>query len=828
MVVCGGKKMRSVIKVTVKHITSHLGRGTMLIISIMFSAGLVYAMLNMSTLTTSIVKDNFLKDFGDTNVVVYQLENNEILMNVGEGYDTDYNISTNNLYGYSTFEADTVVNLKSYSLNELDTIYDIEYLQKSDSVQGKYDIVIGEENHYRYDLELGDELVVNVSGTLYTFTIYAISVEGNSFLDANTNTLDINVNNTFVTEDLGITNPNLYMINISDFDDIKLMISEYSDLEVIDLLNDESYLTNMNMIETFLTLMASSVVLISAFIIYSTYKIIVIERLAFIGTLRSIGATKKYSSFTMILESIIYGIIGGIIGVFIGILILLGIFKVFFTNTDIAAINVDYINIGFILGTLVFALVLTVLSSLIPILKVRKYSIKQIMFEEIKNNKQMKYLNVIVGSVLILIATVLVNVSNYQNELVLSAISLLLVIIGSVMLIPLLIRVISPVINLIFYPIFKNKTTISLKNIKNDKTLINNIVLLAIGLGFIFMINNFASSVNKVVADVYGEGMFDIVIQDIDVPDQLIEDVSNLDGVTNTYVSKTVIDAETSNGFVLPFLTGIDIVDYNQYAWDDFSEVITSELIQDFENEDTIIISDFMLKKYNLKVGDIITLSVMDEEYDLTIIKSVSSILYNGTLAFIDYDLLETIYGDVGNKSLFINTDNDLEETKITIKRLYSNGILPIETLDDMEQTNQDTNDMMFFLMKAMSFLAMGIGAIGIINNFTVSFVSRRKIIANLRSLGLSKKGTSRLLIIESLLTGIIGSILGVGFGVLFFKFASYLVEAVNITSEMMSYVVADMVFVFVGGIVISLVASIYPARKLSQKNIVEEIKYEG
>ncbi|WP_168169796.1 FtsX-like permease family protein [Candidatus Izimaplasma bacterium ZiA1] len=820
--------MRSVIKVTVKHITSHLGRGTMLIISIMFSAGLVYAMLNMSTLTTSIVKDNFLKDFGDTNVVVYQLENNEILMNVGEGYDTDYNISTNNLYGYSTFEADTVVNLKSYSLNELDTIYDIEYLQKSDSVQGKYDIVIGEENHYRYDLELGDELVVNVSGTLYTFTIYAISVEGNSFLDANTNTLDINVNNTFVTEDLGITNPNLYMINISDFDDIKLMISEYSDLEVIDLLNDESYLTNMNMIETFLTLMASSVVLISAFIIYSTYKIIVIERLAFIGTLRSIGATKKYSSFTMILESIIYGIIGGIIGVFIGILILLGIFKVFFTNTDIAAINVDYINIGFILGTLVFALVLTVLSSLIPILKVRKYSIKQIMFEEIKNNKQMKYLNVIVGSVLILIATVLVNVSNYQNELVLSAISLLLVIIGSVMLIPLLIRVISPVINLIFYPIFKNKTTISLKNIKNDKTLINNIVLLAIGLGFIFMINNFASSVNKVVADVYGEGMFDIVIQDIDVPDQLIEDVSNLDGVTNTYVSKTVIDAETSNGFVLPFLTGIDIVDYNQYAWDDFSEVITSELIQDFENEDTIIISDFMLKKYNLKVGDIITLSVMDEEYDLTIIKSVSSILYNGTLAFIDYDLLETIYGDVGNKSLFINTDNDLEETKITIKRLYSNGILPIETLDDMEQTNQDTNDMMFFLMKAMSFLAMGIGAIGIINNFTVSFVSRRKIIANLRSLGLSKKGTSRLLIIESLLTGIIGSILGVGFGVLFFKFASYLVEAVNITSEMMSYVVADMVFVFVGGIVISLVASIYPARKLSQKNIVEEIKYEG
>jgi len=820
--------MRSVLKVTIKHITSHLGRGTMLIISIMFSAGLVYAMLNMSTLTTSIVKDNFLKDFGDSNVIVYELENNEITEEVGEGYNTIYNISTNNLYGYTTFETDTVVNLKSYSLNELDTIYDIEYLKKSDNVQGKYDIIIGEENHYYYNLELGDELVVNVSGSLYTFTVYAISIEGNSFLDRNTNTLDINVSNTFITEDLGITNPNLYMINVSDVDDIALMISEYSDLEVIDLLKDESYLTNMNMIETFLTLMASSVVLISAFIIYSTYKIIVIERLAFIGTLRSIGATKKYSSFTMILESIIYGLIGGVIGIIIGVLILLGIFKVFFTNTDISAVDVDYINFGFVIGTLIFALVLTVLSSLIPILKVRKFSIKQIMFEEIKNNKQMKYINVIVGLVLILIATLLVNISNYQNELALSAISLLLVIIGSIMLIPLLIRIISPVINLVFYPIFKSKTTISLKNIKNDKTLINNIVLLAVGLGFIFMINNFASSVNKIVGDVYAEGMFDIVIQDINVPDDLIEDVSNLEGITNIYVSKTIIEAETTNGFVLPFLSGIDIVDYNEYAWDDFSEDITDDLIIDFENTNSIIITDFMAKKYNLKIGDSITLNVLDNEHELTIIKSVSSILYNGTLAFIDYDLLESIYGDEGNKSLFINTTNDLEETKTEIKRLYSNGILPIETLDDMEQTNQDQNDMMFFLMKAMSFLAMGIGAIGIINNFTVSFVSRRQIIANLRSLGLSKQGTKRLLIIESLLTGIIGSVLGVGFGVVFFKFASYLVEAVNITSEVMSYVVTDMVFVFVGGIVISLIASIYPARKLSQKNIVEEIKYEG
>lgn len=121
----------------------------------------------------------------------------------------------------------------------------------------------------------------------------------------------------------------------------------------------------------------------------------------------------------------------------------------------------------------------------------------------------------------------------------------------------------------------------------------------------------------------------------------------------------------------------------------------------------------------------------------------------------------------------------------------------------------------------------MLIGAIGIINNFMVSFISRRKLIASLRSLGLSKRGTVSLFMVESLTSGIIGSTIGVLFGILFFKYMVYVISAVKITPETSSLSIKEMIFVFVSGIILSVIAALIPALHMSKQNIVKEIKYE-
>ena len=56
----------------------------------------------------------------------------------------------------------------------------------------------------------------------------------------------------------------------------------------------------------------------SIFIIYSSYKVITLDRLPIIGTFRSIGATEKTVTRILLLESLFYGCTGGLIGIPIG------------------------------------------------------------------------------------------------------------------------------------------------------------------------------------------------------------------------------------------------------------------------------------------------------------------------------------------------------------------------------------------------------------------------------------------------------------------------------------------------------------------------------
>ena len=64
-------------------------------------------------------------------------------------------------------------------------------------------------------------------------------------------------------------------------------------------------------------------------------------------------------------------------------------------------------------------------------------------------------------------------------------------------------------------------------------------------------------------------------------------------------------------------------------------------------------------------------------------------------------------------------------------------------------------------------------------------------------------------------------------FGILFFHFMGYVIAAIKITPEVIAYSFKEMVFIFVSGIILSVVASVLPALHMSKQNIVKEIKYD-
>lgn len=65
----------------------------------------------------------------------------------------------------------------------------------------------------------------------------------------------------------------------------------------------------------------------SIFIIYSSYNVIILERLPIIGIFRSIGAIQKAVTHILLLESQFYGCMGGLIGILVGIFVLKAILQ---------------------------------------------------------------------------------------------------------------------------------------------------------------------------------------------------------------------------------------------------------------------------------------------------------------------------------------------------------------------------------------------------------------------------------------------------------------------------------------------------------------------
>ena len=820
--------MFSIIKVVLKSMFQKKGRSAMLIVSVMFSVGLIYSILSLSSMSDEIMQNQYKKEYGNSNVVMFKEDGTfiEDSLTVDESL-YNYLIGSYNLYGYTYLDEDLTVNMYSYSYSDINEIYDIEYIENLNGELTGNQILIGETNSVKYGITIGDSITVNMLGESTEYIVYGIVKEGISFLDSNPNTLDIISSKDFIEDEFNLQNPNVYMMSLIDLNSIEDIQNGNPQIEVLDLYNQQDLITDLKQVTVPIAIMASSIVLISCYIIASTFKTIVIDRMSLIGTLRSIGATKNASRFVLILESVLYGLIGSILGIFIGVGILYALLNLFFGNGFSQGIEVSYINIPIILLTLISGILISVLSAYIPITKSVGYSIKDIIFGKIKNVKKFSMVNTVIGFVAFIAAYLVLKNVGTHDYMLFSLISIILSTLGTVLLIPLALKVLSPVVSFILFPIFKNNSVIASKNIKQDQTLINNIVLLTIGLGVIFMINSFSSDVGEAVDGIYGNANYDIIIYNENLTDDFISEIESIEEVNNVYVSPIKYDVKTNNGFDLMYLEGTDPAMYDEYGWGIFEGYLSDETINTFNNSNSIIITKFTAKKYELELGDNIEILNEDNVYQVEVISIVATIIQNGNVNYINHELFNEIYGDDSSSTTFIDVEGDSNIIKKEIKELYAFGVLEVITLEEMKQINEDNNQMLFVLMKAISVLAMLIGAIGIINNFIVSFISRRKLIASLRSLGLSQNGTVKLFMVESFITGLLGSTLGIMFGITLYFYMGFVVEGMNISSEVMTYSLSQMSFVFISGIVLSLLTSILPAVNMSKRNIVKEIKYE-
>ena len=249
-------------------------------------------------------------------------------------------------------------------------------------------------------------------------------------------------------------------------------------------------------------------------------------------------------------------------------------------------------------------------------------------------------------------------------------------------------------------------------------------------------------------------------------------------------------------------------------------EVIGEDDISSFEalnrfiaEPSTILISQTLADDIGKQPGDTLTLRVDGEQLDVRIIgilrpnDSLSQQALDN-LIMTDIATAQEITGETGRITridLILDDDANLAD----IRAQLPTGVQLLSTSDSGSALSQMTEAFEINL-QALSLLAVVVGIFLIYNTVTFSVVQRRPVIGILRSLGSTKRQIFAFIIGEAFILGIIGTILGVGLGIIFGRFTVGIITqtindlyfAVNVTT------VTVTPFTLLKGIALGIVAS--------------------
>ncbi|MBA7624040.1 hypothetical protein ES703_31444 [subsurface metagenome] len=240
-----------------------------------------------------------------------------------------------------------------------------------------------------------------------------------------------------------------------------------------------------------------------------------------------------------------------------------------------------------------------------------------------------------------------------------------------------------------------------------------------------------------------------------------------------------------------------------------------------------IIITYILKNRLEIEKGDILYLNTERGKRGYRVIGFMHSTMQGGSYAlvserYLKQDAMLRYYNDI-----YIKTSADPEIVLKKIQKKFKYQRLWIKTIAQMEAEELRENKQEFLILKGFTFMSLIIGFIGVVNNFIISFIERKRSLALFRSCGMSKKQAVTMMLIESLSGGFIGSTNGIITGFLILSIVPRLLDAMAVPPITMYFSVKTILSLIVVGIALTLVATVGPALKSSKLNIIAEIKYE-
>ena len=601
---------------------------------------------------------------------------------------------------------------------------------------------------------------------------------------------------------------------------------------------------------------------VGLFLIANSMGMAVAERKKEIGSLRSMGATKKSILFLFIFEALVMGAVGSFIGAWFGLglaevmldLVTRSMSNQFFTNIAIEKLDFGLMDI---IRAVVIGSVAAVFASFLPAFKATKISPLEAMRKTATIDSTDKSSQKIIfkfGPLLGIGILAYLWISSYfgfgNYSPFFGYFEHFCSVLGIVFLGPALVSLAIVTFSRLMQKFGRGSIVFRLAQdnlLRNPIRTGTNVMSLLVGLILVILIASVHVSFKRTIsawfstmlkADIVVSSNGNLVTYKLQplhesIGDELNEKIEGLRKNENGY-----------GVWAMRFLQikykgkTIAIKASDKPHKDDYGQIVSTDIdfkeaaVLLYENaEKTVLVSETFALHFREKTGNTIQVATPSGMIDFKIGGIVKDFGSSEGVLYMDRKVYKELWRDplvsVFSLKVLPKYDPRLIQEEINSKFGGSKNMIAVLN-SELRVLLTKTVDRSFTFTIAVELAALLVALLGLLNTLLVTIMERTRELGVLRAVGMSRLQLKRMIRLEAIIQGGLGALVAVCFG----TWVGYLWVTYSL-SIVLGWVI-DFYFpwksigiTFIAGVLVAVIAGIYPARKASKKAIAEALEYE-
>jgi len=584
-------------------------------------------------------------------------------------------------------------------------------------------------------------------------------------------------------------------------------------------------------------------IFVGAFLIYNAFSMTVLERTRELGLLRTLGMTRLQVLSLVLVEAVLLGLVGSILGVGFGVMLARGLIwmlgAVVTTSVNTITVPLDGLIQSLAVGGMV-----TIGSALSPAIQASRISPLDALRVYGRSPSRIKHILWLAGLALMFIAWSALYYIPWRPSVsfAIGQSSILLLLFGATLIVPSIVVASERLTRFAATGIFGNEGMLGAGNVQRSPGRTSlTVASLIIGLSMVIANSSLATAfihdITSWVETALGGDLY--VRAPLPMREQFGRQLAALpgvDGITKiryffAKVASSQIPPEAADQDTI-FFAAIDPITYRAVGEMQFASGQGDPEANwaRFREGDALFISTTVADHYNLKQGDRLRLITRRGEHDFYVAAIATDFTGQGNIVTGSWADMRRWFATSGVDRFTIKVapGYTIDQVRQTIEDRYKDSRnISVETTQEFKTKILELSEQSFRLFDVLGLIGIVVAALGVINTLMMNVVERQREIGGLRSLGLTRWQTTKMVLAEAATLGAIGGVFGLGFGYLLSR---VFVNALNAMSGYdLQYIFAVSTFItgaFIA-LVVSQVSALYPAWKAAGVNIVGSIKHE-